>query len=100
VFAGRITGVVVLPYDALVPYWNVYTTALPFGTIVPFNVAPLVVIEVAAPVTAAGAAACAAVAPKLPTITPTQITNNSRIGCLISLLLRSLALDAGRTVAA
>ncbi|HEX9967249.1 MAG TPA: hypothetical protein VGB06_04840 [Solirubrobacterales bacterium] len=48
------TGMVV-PYAVVVPSWNWYTVALPFGLTLPFKVALVGVTAVAAAVVAEGA---------------------------------------------
>ena len=50
----RLCDVVVLPYDAVVPYSNNAVVEAPFGFTVPFNVAPVRLMLLATPVVTRG----------------------------------------------
>jgi hypothetical protein len=74
----RFCAVVVLPYDEVVPYSNIPVVLALFGFTVPFNVAPVRVMLVAAPVVTAGGQAVVANVASKPFVVPPTFVATTR----------------------
>jgi hypothetical protein len=74
----RLSDVVVLPYDAVVPYSNDAVVEAPFGFAVPFNVAPTVVMVLAAPVVTTGGQAVVVNVASEPFVVPPTFVATTR----------------------
>ena len=74
----RFSVVVALPYDAVVPYSNDAVVEAVFGFTVPFNVALVVVILLAAPVVTVGGHAVVANVASDPFVVPPTFVATTR----------------------
>ena len=74
----RFCAVVVLPYDAVVPYSNDAVVEALFGFTVPFNVAPVRVMLLAVPVATVGGQAVVANAASRPFVVPPMFVATTR----------------------
>jgi hypothetical protein len=74
----RLSEVVVLPYDAVVPYSKMDVVLAPFGFTVPFNVAPVEAMLLAAPVVTVGGHEVVANVPSDPFVVPLTFVATAR----------------------